>query len=231
MSSSIELQVTQDAAGGGAGGSKAPIARDRRLSVAEMSQAPGSYELTRSGIRGWKIFRFLASPERVMFDTLTNAEIHERLAAQWGAVGVIAALIGGIAYGAISQAPPGMTAGFWTSAYGFCTTMAAAATIGSSLVCMFFFMALNAGPEATARSFLDYFLLLLPVPLLMLMGGFLCLCFSAVIQVKFQYPDLYLFWIVYGCIVAVAAVLALYYMVHGSKVVARGQYQSKLKPS
>ena len=73
MSSSIELQVAQDGGAAGKGNSSTePITKGRRLSIAEMSQAPGSYVLTRSGIRGWKIFRFMASPERVMFDTLTN---------------------------------------------------------------------------------------------------------------------------------------------------------------
>ena len=40
-----------------------------------------------------------------------------------------------------------------------------------------------------------------------------------------------LFWIVWGCICAVLCVAGLYLMVRGSKLVARGEYQSKLKPS
>ena len=131
MNARNEQQVAQDAGGGAANGalvgnpmhapggttnkSPAGLTTARRMTVAELSQAPGSFMLTRTGIRGWKIFRFMCSTERVMFETLSNVEIHERLVAQWGAVGVIAALFGSIAYGGISTPPPGISTGFWTT--------------------------------------------------------------------------------------------------------------------
>jgi hypothetical protein len=58
----------------------------------------------------------------------------------------------------------------------------------------------------------------------------MCLVFSATIQVKFLYPDLYYFWLVACFAFAVIGLSAVYYMIRGSKIVARGQFQSQLKP-
>ena len=142
--------------------------RERQPSIADMSHKAEDYKLTQSGVRGWKIFKMMAAAEIVMFETLDNKEIHARLAAQWGSVGIISALLGGIAWAEVTNKPDGITEGMWTSIYGMVSCFAAACNVFSSLVCMLFFMALNTGPEETARSFIDYFLLVLPLPLLLL---------------------------------------------------------------
>jgi len=82
--------------------------RGGRMSMAdmqrEMTMSPEHYELTSTGLRGWKLFKMLAAAEIVMFETLDNKEIHSRLAAQWGSIGIIAALLAGIAWGESTRA-------------------------------------------------------------------------------------------------------------------------------
>jgi hypothetical protein len=82
--------------------------RHGRMSMAdmqrEMTMSPDHYELTSTGLRGWKIFKMLAAAEIVMFETLDNKEIHTRLAAQWGSIGIIAALLAGIAWSESTRA-------------------------------------------------------------------------------------------------------------------------------
>jgi len=69
---------------------------------------------------------------------------------------------------AVTNVPDNIDPGLWTNLYGICAGAAAGGNILSSIVCMLFFMALNMGPECTSRAFIDYFLLLLPLPLLLL---------------------------------------------------------------
>ena len=155
------------------GGRDAPATggRGARLSIEEKNRAPGSYKLTSSRLREWRIFKAFTSAERVMFATLTNDEIYTRLVAQWGSLGVIAALVGSIAFAEISNPPSNISSGFWASAFGLCSGLAAVVSLCSAVVCVLFFMALNAGPQDGARFFIDYFLLLLPLPILLLVVG------------------------------------------------------------
>ena len=121
------------------------------LSIEEKNRAPGSYKLTSSRLREWRIFKAFTSAERVMFATLTNDEIYTRLVAQWGSLGVIAALVGSIAFAEISNPPSNISSGFWASAFGLCSGLAAVVSLCSAVVCVLFFMALNAGPQDGAR--------------------------------------------------------------------------------
>ena len=69
------------------------------------------------------------------------------------------------------EPPSNISSGFWASAFGLCSGLAAVVSLCSAVVCVLFFMALNAGPQDGARFFIDYFLLLLPLPILLLVVG------------------------------------------------------------
>jgi hypothetical protein len=75
--------------------------RERRKTAYE-DLPPGSYKLSGGCARNSTFFKAITSAERVMYETLTNEEIAERLIGQWTTEGVVGALFGSISYSALT---------------------------------------------------------------------------------------------------------------------------------
>ena len=193
------------------------------------SLSPGSYRLSTNCIRDLSIFKFVSSAERVMFETLRNEEITERLVGQWTATGVIGALFGSMAYAALTAPPPcddpTVSDCLELTLYGVFMTSAATMELMSAIACTLLYMALNSCPQACGRAFLDYFLLLLPLPTMAMLGGVVALVLGTMIIIKQSFSedlfDVFVYLLAVGSLILL---YLLYFVIHGSKLVARRQY-------
>ena len=192
--------------------------------VSHEDLAPGSYILTGGKIRDSRLFKFVASSERIMFESLTNTEISERLVGQWTAAGVIGALFGSIAYGALVT-PLSDKAGDENILYGLCMSSAAALELSCAIIVTLLYMVLNSLPTPCGRAFLDYFLLLLPVPTVLMLAGCGAMLLGSMIIIKTEYSvamyDLYCFTMPVCCAILFGM---LWYVIRGAKMIARRQY-------
>ena len=183
---------------------------------------PGSYVLGAGALRDLRIFKLAATCERIMFKTLTSDQIFEALSGAWQALGIVSALLGALAFEAVQNPVKASDPSGWAnSLYGACTTFAILLELGSALFCTLLFMGLNSGPRANARAFLDYFLLLLPVPIMMMLGGVTLLAVATWLVTREHYPNSTVGWpiIIFTGMGALMCLLLLGYIVHGSTLV------------
>ena len=91
--------------------------------------------------------------------------------------------------------------------------------------CTLLYMALNSCPQACGRAFLDYFLLLLPLPTMAMLGGVVALVLGTMIIIKQSFSedlfDVFVYLLAVGSLILL---YLLYFVIHGSKLVARRQY-------
>jgi hypothetical protein len=90
-------------------------------------------------------------------------------------------------------------------------------------------MGLNALPKPCSRAWLDYNMLVLPLPTICLIGGVFCLLLGSLVIIKVQYSDLManIYWGICGIALIIISVI-IRFIATGSKLAARRQYVAEV---
>lgn len=124
-------------------------------------------------------FHFLTAGEHLMLETLSGAEIHERLKEWWTAEGIVAGLVAGLSMTGLVD-PPGNVAddalggdseSGAQDAIEILSLLWMASTVlslSAMLSTLFFYSSLNSLPSECGKPFVEKFMLWLPVPLVLL---------------------------------------------------------------
>ena len=96
-------------------------------------------------------------------------------------------------------------------------------------MCTVLYMGLNAIPKPCSRAWVDYNMLVLPLPTITLIGGVFFLILGSLVIIKVQYSGLManIYWVLISIGLIIISVI-IRFIAKGAKLVARRQYVAEV---